>query len=218
MAHHRLAADRPCHAPRSRRECCLRCSQAESAALAITGRVAGSDVANLRTKARRDSNHYMVGEEHYHLGMRRPSDRSCARRRAGQRRPAPDQRHAGPVADEAEEDGLVGVGRRDASLRRLPGPQDLISEEGLGFRMRSLRVRTAAHGHGGGLHGLCPRLPRGGDRLRQGAYETFGEPIAQHQVIRQSWWTWRRRSLHRRHAGNAGVANQQGRSQSPRST
>ena len=60
----------------------------------------------------------------YHLGdaRRLHHDRGAHRRpRARRRQPAGDRgRHAGPVAHAAEEDGLVGVGYRDAAFRQLP--------------------------------------------------------------------------------------------------
>ena len=63
-------------------------------------------------------------EDLHHLGHAgRLSDRCGAHRRrgAGRRQHAADRRrHAGPVAHQAEEDGLVGVGYRDAAFRRVP--------------------------------------------------------------------------------------------------
>ena len=63
-------------------------------------------------------------EDFHHLRHAgRLSDRRGAnrRRRRRRRQPAPDRRrYAGPVAHQTQEDGLVGVGHRDAAFRRLP--------------------------------------------------------------------------------------------------
>ena len=74
--------------------------------------------------ARRRSLRRQRREDFYHLGHAgRLSDRCGAYRwrRRGRRQPAADRgRYAGPVAHETQEDGLVGVGHRDAAFRRLP--------------------------------------------------------------------------------------------------
>ena len=95
-------------------------------ALAITEPSGGSDVANLAHQgaARRRPLCRQRREDLYHLGHagRLSDGRGAHRRRgAGRRQHAADRRrHAGPVAHETEEDGLVGVGYRDAAFRRVP--------------------------------------------------------------------------------------------------
>src|SRR5712672_2435888 len=88
-------------------------------ALAITEPSGGSDVANLRTTARRDGDFYVVNGEKTFItsGMRADyHDRGADRRsRSRWRQPAGDRRrHARPFADAAEENGLVGVRHRYA--------------------------------------------------------------------------------------------------------
>ena len=96
-------------------------------ALAITEPSGGSDVANLRTKARarRRPLRRQRREDLHHLGhARRLSDGRGAHRRRGPRRrqPAADRRqYAGPIAHQTQEDGLVGVGYRDACISTNAG-------------------------------------------------------------------------------------------------
>ena len=149
-------------------------------ALAITEPSGGSDVANLRTKARRDGDHYVVsGEKTFITSGMRADYLTVAVRTggegAGRRQPAADRRrHAGPVAHETEEDGLVGVGYRDAAFRRLPrAGRKPDRRGGAGFQAHHAQFQQRADGHGGELHGLCPRLRRGRDRLRQGAQDLW---------------------------------------------
>ena len=95
-------------------------------ALAITEPSGGSDVANLRTTARRDGDHYVVnGEKTFITSGMRADYITTAVRTGGagprRRQPAGDRgRYAGAVANESQEDGLVGLGYRDAAFRRLP--------------------------------------------------------------------------------------------------
>ena len=95
-------------------------------ALAITEPSGGSDVANLRTKARRDGDHYVVSGEKTFITSGMRADYLTVAVRTGGEGPggvsllADRRRHAGPVAHEAEEDGLVGVRHRDAAFRRMP--------------------------------------------------------------------------------------------------
>ena len=126
--HHRLAADRARRAPRD---------QGAGAAGGAVGQEdlrAGDHRAERRLR-RRQSAHQGAArrrplrrqrrEDLHHLGhARRLSDRRGAHRRRGRRRrqPAADRgRHAGPVAHEAQEDGLVGVGHRDACISTSAG-------------------------------------------------------------------------------------------------
>ena len=149
-------------------------------ALAITEPGGGSDVANLAHQgaARRRSLRRQRREDLHHLGRaRRLSDRCGAHRRRGRRRrqPAPDRgRYAGPVAHQAEEDGLVGLRHRDAAFRRLPRAGRKPDRRGRpGLQDHHAEFQQRAHGHGGELHRLCPRLPRRGDRLCQGAQDLW---------------------------------------------
>ena len=149
-------------------------------ALAITEPSGGSDVANLRTRAKRDGDHYVVsGEKTFITSGMRADYLTVAVRTggegAGRRQPPFDRgRYAGPVAHQTEEDGLVGVGHRHAAFRRVPGPgrkPDRRGRPGLQDHHAEFQQRT--HGHGGELHRLCPRLRRGRDRLCQGAQDLW---------------------------------------------
>ena len=125
--HHRLAADR------ARREAG---GQGEGAAAGAVRRedFGARDHRAQRRLRRRQSSHQGAArrrplcrqrrEDVHHLGHagRLSDGRGAHRRRgAGWRQYAADRRrHAGPVAHETEEDGLVGVGHRDAAFRRVP--------------------------------------------------------------------------------------------------
>ena len=125
--HHRLAADRARRAARG---------QGEGAAAGAVGRedFRARDHRAERRLRRRQSPHQGAArrrplcrqrrEDVYHLGHAGRLSDGCGahrRRRAGRRQPVADRRrHAGPVAHETEEDGLVGVGYRDAAFRRVP--------------------------------------------------------------------------------------------------
>ena len=84
-------------------------------ALAITEPGGGSDVANLRTKARRNGDHYIVaGEKTFITSGVRADYLTVAVRTGGEGAGGVsllliEGQHAGPVADQAEEDGMVGV-------------------------------------------------------------------------------------------------------------
>ena len=96
-------------------------------ALAITEPSAGSDVANLKTTARRDGDHFIVrGEKTFITSGMRADFITVAVRTGGARHgrhlaAADRARHAGLHAHAAEEDGLVGVRHRDACTSTTAG-------------------------------------------------------------------------------------------------
>ena len=150
----------------------------------------GSDVANLRTKARRDGDHYVVnGEKTFITSGMRADYLTVAVRTGGE--------GAGGVSllliegdtpglsrTKLEEDGLVGVRHRDAAFRRLPrAGRNLIGEEGQGFKLIMQNFNSERMG----MAASCTAYAR--VCLEEAiAYakerKTFGKPIAQHQVIR----------------------------------
>ena len=95
-------------------------------ALAITEPSGGSDVANLRTKARRDGDHYVVsGEKTFITSGMRADYLTVAVRTGGEGAGGVsllliEGDTPGLVAHQTQEDGLVGVGYRDAAFRRMP--------------------------------------------------------------------------------------------------
>ncbi len=92
-------------------------------ALAITEPRGGSDVANLRTTARREGEHYRRQrlQDLHHLGHARRfhhARRAHRRPRRERRQPHADRGRArGPATHAAEENGLVVLGHRDALFR-----------------------------------------------------------------------------------------------------
>ena len=147
-------------------------------ALAITEPSGGSDVANLRTKARRDGDHYVVsGEKTFITSGMRADYLTVAVRTGGE--------GAGGVSLLLIEGDTPGLSRTKlkkmgwwasdtATLHfdecRVP-VVNLIGEEGHGFQDHHAEFQQRTHGHGGELHRLCPRLRRGRDRLCQGAQD-----------------------------------------------
>jgi acyl-CoA dehydrogenase len=93
-------------------------------ALAITEPSGGSDVANLRTSARRDGEVYVVNGEKTFItsGIRADYITTAVRTGGpGRRQPPGDRgRHAGALAHAVEENGMVGFGHRDLAFRQLP--------------------------------------------------------------------------------------------------
>ena len=150
-------------------------------ALAITEPSGGSDVANLRTTARRDGDHYVVnGEKTFITSGMRADYLTVAVRTGGagrrRRQPAADRgRYAGAVADQAEEDGLVGVGHRDAAFRRMPGAGRKPDRRGgQGLQDHHAEFQQRAAGHGGGLHAAMP----GSASTRRSPMPTSATPLA----------------------------------------
>ena len=141
-------------------------------ALAITEPSGGSDVANLRTTARRDGDHLRDQrlEDLHHLGHARGLHHACGanrRPRRERREPDPDRGPAGRLAAHvAEEDGLVVLRHRDALFRERPRPggePDRQGGRGIPRHHAQLQRREAAR-RGGRDCGRA-RLPRGGGRL-----------------------------------------------------
>ena len=142
-------------------------SGARISALAITEPGGGSDVANLRTKARRDGDHYVVnGEKTFITSGMRADYLTVAVRTGGEGAGGVsllliEGDTPGLFAYQTQEDGLVGIGHRDAAFRRLPRGVRKPDRRGRpGFQADHAELQQRAHGHGGELHGLCPRLPR----------------------------------------------------------
>src|ERR1700757_5127495 len=159
-------------------------------ALAITEPSGGSDVANLRTRARRDGDHYIVnGEKTFITSGMRADYITTAVRTGGQ--------GAGGVSLLLIEGDTPGLSRTKlkkmgwwasdtATLHfdncRVPA-ENLIGEDGHGFRiiMRNFNSERV------GLAASCTAFARvcvdeaiAYARERQ----TFGKPLSQHQVIR----------------------------------
>ena len=149
-------------------------------ALAITEPSGGSDVANLRTKARRDGDHYVVsGEKTFITSGMRADYLTVAVRTGGE--------GAGGVSLLLIEGDTPGLSRTKlkkmgwwasdtATLHfdecRVP-VENLIGEEGHGFKVIMHNFNSERIGHGVELYGLRPRLPRGSHRLRQGAQDVW---------------------------------------------
>ena len=136
-------------------------------ALAITEPSGGSDVANLRTRARRDGDHYVVsGEKTFITSGMRADYLTVAVRTGGEGAGGVSLlsdrgRYAGPVADKTQEDGLVGVGYRDPAFRRVPrAGRKPDRRGGSGLQDHHAEFQQRAHRHGRELYGLRARLPR----------------------------------------------------------
>ncbi len=159
-------------------------------ALAITEPSGGSDVANLRTKARRDGDHYIVsGEKTFITSGMRADYLTVAVRTGGE--------GAGGVSLLLIEGDTAGLSRTKlkkmgwwasdtATLHfddcRVPA-DNLIGEEGHGFRIimqnfNSERIGMAASCTAYARVCLEEAMAYAKER------KTFGKPIAQHQVIR----------------------------------
>jgi acyl-CoA dehydrogenase len=159
-------------------------------ALAITEPGGGSDVANLRTKARRDGDHYIVtGEKTFITSGVRADYLTVAVRTGGE--------GAGGVSLLLIEGNTPGLSRTKlkkmgwwasdtATLHfddcRVPA-ENLIGEEGQGFKLIMHNFNSERMG----MAASCTAYARVClDEAISYAKErkTFGKPIAQHQVIR----------------------------------
>ena len=159
-------------------------------ALAITEPSGGSDVANLRTKARRDGDHYVVsGEKTFITSGMRADYLTVAVRTGGE--------GAGGVSLLLIEGDTPGLSRTKlkkmgwwasdtATLHfdecRVPA-ENLIGEEGQGFKLimqnfNSERIGMAASCTAYARVCLEEAIAYAKER------QTFGKPISQHQVIR----------------------------------
>jgi acyl-CoA dehydrogenase len=159
-------------------------------ALAITEPSGGSDVANLRTKARRDGDHYVVnGEKTFITSGMRADYLTVAVRTGGE--------GASGVSLLLIEGGTPGLTRTKlnkmgwwasdtATLHfddcRVPA-ENLIGEEGQGFKIimrnfNSERMGMAASCTAYARVCLDEAIAYASER------KTFGKPLAQHQVIR----------------------------------
>ncbi len=159
-------------------------------ALAITEPSGGSDVANLRTKARRDGDHYVVsGEKTFITSGMRADYLTVAVRTGGE--------GAGGVSLLLIEGDTPGLSRTKlkkmgwwasdtAALHfdecRVPA-ENLIGEEGQGFKIIMQNFNSERMG----MAASCTAYARVClDEAIAYARErkTFGKPISQHQVIR----------------------------------
>ena len=159
-------------------------------ALAITEPGGGSDVANLRTKARREGDHYVVnGEKTFITSGMRADYLTVAVRTGGEGAPG-----VSLLLIEGDTPGLartklkkMGWWASDtATLHfddcRVPA-ENLIGEEGQGFRLimhnfNSERMGMAASCTAYARVCLDEAIAYAKER------KTFGKPLAQHQVIR----------------------------------
>ncbi|MCK1738556.1 acyl-CoA dehydrogenase family protein [Bradyrhizobium sp. 138] len=159
-------------------------------ALAITEPGGGSDVANLRTRARRDGDHYVVsGEKTFITSGMRADYLTVAVRTGGE--------GAGGVSLLLIEGDIPGLSRTKlkkmgwwasdtATLHfdecRVPA-ENLIGEEGQGFKIIMQNFNSERMG----MAASCTAFARVClDEAIAYARErrTFGKPLAQHQVIR----------------------------------
>jgi acyl-CoA dehydrogenase len=159
-------------------------------ALAITEPSGGSDVANLRTKARRDGDHYIVsGEKTFITSGMRADYLTVAVRTGGE--------GAGGVSLLLIEGDTPGLSRTPlkkmgwwasdtATLHfdqcRVP-VENLIGEEGHGFKVIMQNFNSERMG----MAASCTAYARVcvDDAIAYAKErKTFGKPIAQHQVIR----------------------------------
>jgi acyl-CoA dehydrogenase len=159
-------------------------------ALAITEPSGGSDVANLRTKARRDGDHYVVsGEKTFITSGMRADYLTVAVRTGGE--------GAGGVSLLLIEGDTPGLSRTKlkkmgwwasdtATLHfdecRVP-VQNLLGEEGQGFKLIMHNFNSERMGMAASCTAyarVCVEDAMAYAKERQ----TFGKPISQHQVIR----------------------------------
>jgi len=159
-------------------------------ALAITEPSGGSDVANLRTTARRDGNHYVVnGEKTFITSGVRADYLTVAVRTGGE-----GASGVSLLLIEGDTPGLsryplkkMGWWASDtATLHfddcRVPA-ENLIGEEGHGFRIIMQNFNSERMGMAASCTGyarVCVEEAIAYAKERQ----TFGKPLAQHQVIR----------------------------------
>jgi acyl-CoA dehydrogenase len=159
-------------------------------ALAITEPGGGSDVANLRTKARRDGDHYVVnGEKTFITSGMRADYLTVAVRTGGD--------GAGGVSLLLIEGDTPGLSRTKLKKMgwwasdtatlffddcRVPA-ENLIGEEGQGFKLIMYNFNSERMGMAAGCTAfarVCLEEAIAYAKERK----TFGKPIAQHQVIR----------------------------------
>lgn len=159
-------------------------------ALAITEPSGGSDVANLRTKARRDGEHYVVnGEKTFITSGMRADYITVAVRTGGE--------GAGGVSLLLIPGDTPGLSRTKlakmgwwasdtATLHfddcRVP-VDNLIGEEGAGFKIIMQNFNSERMGMAAGCTGFA-RVCLDEAIAYAKERRTFGKPIAQHQVIR----------------------------------
>jgi acyl-CoA dehydrogenase len=159
-------------------------------ALAITEPGGGSDVANLRTRARRDGDHYVVnGEKTFITSGMRADYLTVAVRTGGE-----GASGVSLLLIEGDTPGLsrtklkkMGWWASDtATLHfddcRVPA-ENLIGEEGQGFRLIMHNFNSERMGMAASCTayaGVCLEEAIAYARERK----TFGKPLAQHQVIR----------------------------------
>lgn len=159
-------------------------------ALAITEPSGGSDVANLRTRARRDGNHYVVnGEKTFITSGMRADYITVAVRTGGE--------GAGGVSLLLIPGDTPGLSRTPlkkmgwwssdtATLHfddcHVPA-ENLIGEEGAGFKIIMQNFNSERMGLAAGCAGFA-RVCLDEAIFYARERHTFGKPIAQHQVIR----------------------------------
>jgi acyl-CoA dehydrogenase len=159
-------------------------------ALAITEPGGGSDVANLRTRARRDGDHYVVsGEKTFITSGVRADYLTVAVRTGGE--------GAGGVSLLLTEGNTPGLSRTrlkkmgwwasdTATLHfdecRVP-VENLIGEEGQGFKIIMQNFNSERMGMAAGCIAFS-RVCLDGAVAYARERKTFGKPLAQHQVIR----------------------------------
>ena len=189
--HHRLAADRARRPARGQGAGAAGGAVGQKiSALAITEPSGGSDVANLRTKARRDGDHYVVsGEKTFITSGMRADYLTVAVRTGGE--------GAGGVSLLLIEGDTPGLSRTKlkkmgwwasdtATLHfdecRVP-VENLIGEEGQGFKLIMQNFNSERMGMAASCTAfarVCVEEAIAYAKERK----TFGKPIAQHQVIR----------------------------------
>ena len=187
-------------------------------ALAITEPSGGSDVANLRTKARRDGDHYVVnGEKTFITSGMRADYLTVAVRTGGE--------GAGGVSLLLIEGDTPGLSRTKlkkmgwwasdtATLHfddcRVPA-ENLIGEEGQGFKIIMQNFNSERMGMAAGCTAYA-RVCLDEAIAYAKERKTFGKPIAQHQVIRHKLVDMAQRvAAIAGDAGNAGLAARAGR-------
>jgi acyl-CoA dehydrogenase len=159
-------------------------------ALAITEPGGGSDVANLRTRARRDGDHYVVsGEKTFITSGMRADYLTVAVRTGGE--------GAGGVSLLLIEGDTPGLSRTKLKKMgwwasdtatlffddcRVPA-DNLIGEEGQGFKLIMHNFNSERMGMAAGCIGFARVCVEDAIAYAK-ERKTFGKPLAQHQVIR----------------------------------